>query len=120
MNMKNWKDSYSQIQYSGPFIIKDINKDGEITLLKNQKYWRASKIVSNEMLFTSIKDEEKALADFETTGDSENSKIDVLVSPPISEVSSLSMEKKTEVKPSQSMYYMNFNLKNKDLIRHKF
>ena len=67
MNMRNWKDSFGEIQYSGPFIIKDINEDGEISLLKNEKYWRANEIVSSEMLFTSIKDEEKTLADFETT-----------------------------------------------------
>ena len=118
-NIKDWKDSYGEIQYSGPFIIKEVNKDGEITLLKNEKYWRAHEIVSSEMLFTSIKDEEKALADFETTQYSATSKIDVLVSPPISEVSSLSKEKKTEVKPSQSMYYLNFNLKAKDSIGKK-
>jgi len=120
MDVKNWKNSYGDIQYSGPFIIKDINKEGEITLLKNPKYWGASKIVSNEMLFTSIEDEENALADFETNGESDTSKIDVLVSPPISEVSSLSKEKKTEVKPTQSMYYLNFNLKSKDPIDINF
>lgn len=119
-DMKNWKNSYGDIQYSGPFIIKDINKEGEITLSKNPKYWGASGIVSNEMLFTSIEDEENALADFETNGESYISKIDVLVSPPISEVSSLSKEKKTEVKPTQSMYYLNFNLKNKDPIDINF
>jgi len=120
MNMKNWKDSYGEIQYSGPFIIKDVNKEGEITLLKNEKYWGASSIVSKEMLFTSINDEENALADFETAGESDTSKIDVFVSPPIREVSSLSKEKKTEVKPSQSMYYINFNLKNKDSLDINF
>ncbi|MCB2292912.1 peptide ABC transporter substrate-binding protein [Clostridium algoriphilum] len=113
LNMKNWKESYGEIQYSGPFIIKDVNKEGEITLVKNQKYWGSSKIVSNEMLFTSIDDEEKALADFETSGESDSSKIDILVSPPISEVSALTKEKKTEVKPTQSMYYLNFNLNSK-------
>lgn len=120
MDMKNWKDSYAQIQYSGPFIIKDINKNGEITLLKNQKYWGAGKIVSNEMLFTSVIGDEKALADFETAGESENSKIDVFVSPPISEISALSKEKKTEVKPTQSMYYLNFNLKAKGFVDLNF
>jgi len=119
VNMKNWKTSYKEINYSGPFIIKDINKDGEITLLKNQKYWRASKIVSNEMLFTSVKGEEKALANFETSGESDTSKIDVFVSPPISEISELSKEKKTEVKPTQSMYYLTFNLKAKDAVEKK-
>ena len=116
MNMKNWKKSYGQIQYSGPFIIEDVNKDGEIKLVKNEKYWGASKIVSSEMMFTSIKDEEKALADFETTQYSDTSKIDVFVSPPISEVNSLGTENKTEVIPSQSMYYLNFNLKTKDVL----
>ncbi|MFT5871153.1 MAG: ABC-type oligopeptide transport system substrate-binding subunit [Clostridium sp.] len=115
-NMKNWKGSYGEIQYSGPFIIDRVNEDGEISLLKNEKYWRAGEIVSNEMLFTTIKDEEKALADFETTQYSDTSKIDVFVSPPISEVISLSMEKKTEVIPSQSMYYLTFNLKTKDSV----
>ncbi len=117
VDMKNWKNSYGQIQYSGPFIINNINKDGEIKLVKNEKYWGASKIVSSEMLFTSIKDEEKALADFETTQYSDTSKIDVFVSPPISEVNSLSKENKTEVIPSQSMYYLNFNLKTKNSSR---
>ena len=116
MDTRNWKDSYSEIQYSGPFIIKGVNKDGEIRLVKNEKYWRANEIVSSEMLFTSIKDEEKALANFETAQDSNTSKIDVLVSPPISEVSSLGTENKTEVKLSQSMYYMNFNLKTKNIL----
>ncbi len=111
LNLKNWKDNYEEIQFSGPFIIKEVNEDGEISLLKNKKYWREEEIVSSEMLFTSIKDEEKALADFETSEDSDTSKIDVFVSPPISEVLSLSMENKTEVIPSQSMYYLTFNLK---------
>ena len=111
MNIKNWKDNYGKIQYSGPFIIKAINEDGEISLLKNEKYWRAHEIVSSEMLFTSIKDEEKTLADFETTESSDTSKIDVFVSPPISEGNTLSMEKKTITVPTKSMYYLTFNLK---------
>jgi len=113
-NIKNWKISYGEIQYSGPFIIKDVNKDGEIDLVKNEKYWGASSVISSEMLFTSIKDEEKALANFETTQEANSSKIDVFVSPPISELNSLVAENKTEVIPSQSMYYLNFNLKTKE------
>ncbi|MGH4052121.1 MAG: peptide ABC transporter substrate-binding protein [Clostridium sp.] len=112
-NMKNWQTSYGEIQYSGPYVIKDVNKHGEIDLVKNQKYWGASSIVSDEMLFTSIKDEEKALANFETMEQQNTSKIDVFVSPPISELTSLVAENKTEIIPSQSMYYLNFNLKNK-------
>ncbi|MGH4137554.1 peptide ABC transporter substrate-binding protein [Clostridium sp.] len=117
MNMKNWKESYDKIQYSGPFIIKDINEEGEISLIKNEKYWRASEIVSTEMLFTTIKDEEKTLADFETTESSTTSKIDVFVSPPISEGIALSMEKKTIAVPSQSMYYLTFNLNAKSPVK---
>lgn len=113
MNMKNWKTDYAEIEYSGPFIIKEINKEGEILLTRNEKYWRAKEIKSSEILFTSIKDEEKALADFETTELSDTSKIDVFVSPPVSEVISLSVENKTEVIPSQSMYYLSFNLNAK-------
>ncbi|MCB2290418.1 peptide ABC transporter substrate-binding protein [Clostridium sp. CS001] len=112
-DMKNWKDDYREIAYSGPFTIKDINKEGEISLLKNKKYWRKNEIVSDEMLFTSIKDEEKTLANFETTEYSEDSKVDVFVNPPISEGISLSMEKKTIAIPTQSMYYLNFNLNSK-------
>jgi peptide/nickel transport system substrate-binding protein len=111
LKLKNFKYNYEEIEYSGPFIIKDINEEGELTLQKNENYWRAEEIVSSEMLFTSIKDEEKALADFQTTEILSTSKIDVFVSPPISEVISLSMENKTEVIPSQSVYYLTFNLK---------
>lgn len=118
-SLKNWKNAYSEIEYNGPFIIKDINKDGELLLSKNEKYWRANEIVSDEMLFTSIKDEEKTLADFETTEFSDTSKIDVFVSPPISEGITLSMEKKTIAVPTQSMYYLNFNLKSKEPIEDK-
>ena len=110
MNIRNWKDGYRKIQYSGPFFIKDINSDGEIFLQKNEKYWRADEIVSDEMMFTSIKDEEKTLANFATAEYSDKSKIDVFVSPPISEGISLSTEKKTMAVPSQSMYYLYFNL----------
>lgn len=110
MNTRDWKNNYRAIQYSGPFIIKDISEDEEIFLCKNEKYWRAYEIVSREILFTSIKDEEKSLANFETTEDSNTSKIDVLVSPPISEGISLSTEKKTITIPSQTMYYLTFNL----------
>ena len=108
--VKNWKENYREIQYSGPFIIEDINKDGEISLLKNKNYWRAYEVVSDEMLFTSIEGEEKSLADFETTELSDTSKIDVFVSPPISEGSALRSERKTIAVPSQSMYYLTFNL----------
>ncbi|MGH4125008.1 MAG: peptide ABC transporter substrate-binding protein [Clostridium sp.] len=117
MNMRNWKDSYGKIQYSGPFVIKEINEDGEISLLKNEKYWRAHEIVSSEMLFTTIKDEEKTLADFVTTEVLDTSKIDVFVSPPISEGKSLSMEKKTIAVPTKSMYYLTFNLNSKDTVK---
>jgi len=117
IDMKNWKDNYKKILYTGPFIIKDINKYGEISLLKNEKYWRAEEIISDEILFTSIKDEEKALANFETTEDSDITKIDVFVSPPISEGISLSSENKTIAVPSQSMYYLTFNLNNDGLVK---
>ncbi|MBW9158080.1 peptide ABC transporter substrate-binding protein [Clostridium tagluense] len=117
MNKRNWKNSYEDIQYSGPFIIKEINEYGEIYLLRNEKYWRKSEIVSNEMLFTTIKDEEKTLADFETTRVSDTSKIDVFVSPPISEGKSLSMKKKTIAVPTKSMYYLTFNLNTKDTVK---
>jgi ABC-type oligopeptide transport system substrate-binding subunit len=110
---RNWKDYYQEIQYSGPFTIKEVNEDGEILLLKNKKYWRAPEIVSSEMMFTSIEDEEKSLADFQTTEYSDTSKIDVFVSPPISEGKSLSTGKKTIAIPSQSMYYLTFNLNTK-------
>lgn len=116
MNIRSWKDSYEKIQYSGPFTIVDINKEGEISLLKNEKYWRAYEVVSNEMLFTSIKDEEKTLANFETTEYDHTSKIDVFVSPPINEGINLRMEKKTLAVPSQSMYYLTFNLNTKGLV----
>ena len=69
------------------------------------------------MLFTSINDEEKTLADFETTESRDTSKIDVFVSPPISEVNSLSMEKKTVAVPTKSMYYLTFNLKTSGLVQ---
>ncbi len=109
-NNRDWKDRYSDLQYSGPFIIKDINEDGEILLSKNEKYWRANEVVSSEILFTTIDDEEKTLANFETTESSDSSKIDIFVSPPISEGSSLSRSKKTVTVPTKSMYYLTFNL----------
>ena len=115
-NIRSWKEAFEEIKYSGPFIIKDINKEGEVSLLKNEEYWRESEIVSSELLFTSIKDEEKTLANFETTEYSGGSKIDVFVNPPISEGISLNMEKKTIAVPTQSMYYLNFNLNAKGAI----
>jgi len=117
MNIKDWKNNYKKIQYSGPYIIKNINEDGEISLLKNDKYWRANEIVSSELLFTTIKDEEKTLAYFETTEARDTSKIDVFVSPPISEAISLSMEKKTVAVPTKSMYYLTFNLNSSGSIK---
>jgi ABC-type oligopeptide transport system substrate-binding subunit len=114
LNLKNWKDNYEEIKYSGPFIIKEVNGEEEITLRKNEDYWRAKEIVSNEILVTSIRDEEKALADFETAEITNTSKIDVFVSPPINEMISLSLENKTEAIRSQSMYYLTFNLKTKN------
>ena len=118
-NIRNWKDDYEEIQYTGPFTIKDINKAGEISLLKNEEYWRKSEIVSSEMLFTSIRDEEKTLANFETNDSSDDSKVDVFVNPPISEGISLSTEKKTIAVPTQSMYYLNFNLNSKGPVENK-
>jgi ABC-type oligopeptide transport system substrate-binding subunit len=118
-NIRNWKDDYEEIQYTGPFTIKDINKEGEVSLLKNEEYWRKSKIVSSEILFTSIRDEEKTLANFETNDSSADSKVDLFVNPPISEGISLSMEKKTIAVPTQSMYYLNFNLNAKGPVEDK-
>lgn len=48
-NLKNWKNQYKKIDYTGAFCIDKIYDDGEISLKKNKMYWDKNNVASNKI-----------------------------------------------------------------------
>lgn len=88
--LKNWKENYKEIKYSGPFEIDNITKNGEVIISKNLNYWNRDEVKSNILMLTSLSSNEMALANLET------SKIDIMLYPPLSELDRLKSENKMD------------------------
>lgn len=102
---ENYKENYEYNMYTGPFIIENINKNGEILISKNNNYYNKN-ITNEKILYTFIEDKEMALAEFEDS----SSNIDILVNPPINEHLRLYESGNTEGFLSNNSVYINFNL----------
>jgi peptide/nickel transport system substrate-binding protein len=100
--LREWKEKYMEIQYSGPFIIEKIDKSG-IVLAKNESYWQKDYITSEKFLITTEKSKEEALADFESD------KLDILLNPPISEIDRMISSDNTIIINSRDTVVLSFN-----------
>ncbi|PRR79078.1 Dipeptide-binding protein DppE precursor [Clostridium liquoris] len=104
-NLKNWIINYDKLLYSGPYRIKHI-KDEEMEIEKNLFYWDKDNVVSNRIIIENNENRENSLAAFQS------SKIDFLVSPPLSEIKSLKTKNQIMQIPSNSGKALAFNFKS--------
>lgn len=111
-NLKNWEESYKNINYSGPFKIENISQSRELTLLKNSNYYGAEEVNSEKIYITSIESSESALASFQ------NSNINVFTDPPLSENKTLIIDGEGESIPINRGVSINFNLKKDSIIKN--
>ncbi|MCM0650737.1 peptide ABC transporter substrate-binding protein [Clostridium swellfunianum] len=109
-NLKDWKNSYSEIVYSGPFIIDTVSKDGEVSLIKNEYYYDMNEVKSERIYLTSSQGSENSLALFKTN------KINLFINPPLSESGELVLDGEAEVVPIEGGASLNFNFKKAGII----
>lgn len=109
--LKNENTITKDTLFTGPFIIQDITHDNEIVISKNKNYYKNNLVTNEKIIISFINDKEKALAYFEE----EESKLDIMIDPPINELSRLEEKNFLQGFDGDSSVYINFNL-NKDLI----
>lgn len=61
-NIDKWRSNYSQIKYSGQYIINNITNN-EINLVPNEKYWGIAP--SNKIKIIKVENDEEALANLQ-------------------------------------------------------
>lgn len=108
----NWKDSYKNIVFTGPFVLDNVSKEGELTLAKNTCYYASDEVKSETLYIVSGLDSENALAGLKT------SKLNVFVNPPISEINNLIFDGEAETIPIDTVSGLNFNLKKEGIIKN--
>jgi ABC-type oligopeptide transport system substrate-binding subunit len=110
------KPSYNdrEVRYTGPFLIEKTDKNGELNLTKNLKYYDNDDVTEEKIRVTFIDNVEEALARFELND--KNNNIDIMIDSPINEYLRLSLEDKVKSFPSSTVYYLNFNIHSKSLI----
>lgn len=103
---------------NGPFKMKELNPKENFVFVKNDNYWDASAVKLNELTFKVIDDNKTSLSAFK------NGEIDIIDSPPISEIASLLGDGTAKVYPMLGTYFYVFNvsdtLKKIDPTAYKF
>ncbi|MDF2884252.1 MAG: peptide transporter substrate-binding protein [Clostridiaceae bacterium] len=106
-NLDKWKDNYKQIKYSGPYIITSMDSQGSIRLGKNNYYWNKNNLKNNNLIFSTISNDEAAFANFIT------GKINVLKEPPINQIEDLKSNDNINFLKGNTIIALAFNLKNR-------
>ncbi|MFL0194201.1 peptide ABC transporter substrate-binding protein [Clostridium sp. WILCCON 0269] len=107
----DWKKDYKSILYSGSFTISNLSEDQEITLKKNANYWNKIGIKSSNIVITSLKTSESALAAFE------NYKINVFTDPPLGEIKNIKNQGQYVTATELEGTGIVFNLKKEGITR---
>jgi oligopeptide transport system substrate-binding protein len=110
--LKDWKNKYSDIRFSGAYLIKEIKADGSIVLSKNEHYWEEHTVSDGQLLITGNIMREVALADFQFY------KSDIITEPPISELKDLMRDERTLVVYTRDILGVAFNFQGKDIVRN--
>lgn len=108
--LKDWKDQYKNILYSGYFAIDNFSKDSGVSLTKNKYYWNKNNVKSSKVLMTFSKVKEASLANFQSN------LINVFTDPPKSEVKNLVTSGSAFKYEGDTGNALIFNPKNNDII----
>lgn len=89
---------------NGPFKLSAWSPKESLTLVPNENYWDRDKVKLSELTFNMIVDEKTYLGAFQT------GEVDIIDSPPISEISTLLKDKVAEIHPYLGTYYYVVNV----------
>ncbi|MCY6369716.1 ABC transporter substrate-binding protein [Clostridium ganghwense] len=109
--LKEWKNNFSLILYSGPFKLDSILEKEELSLVKNQMYWDEKSVASNKI---HMKNEEAiafALADYKWD------EIDIITNPPMNQINEFIKAKELFRSPSINGMSLNFNFNKEGIIK---
>lgn len=109
--LRDWKNRYSGIRFSGPYSIVEFKDNNKLTLNRNSNYWEREAVSDNWILITENPNAEAALADFETY------KINIMKEPPLSEVKRLVEDRNTLVVYTNNIIGLAFNFEGKEILK---
>ncbi|MFL0246488.1 peptide ABC transporter substrate-binding protein [Candidatus Clostridium stratigraminis] len=104
-NLKDWRNAYKNINYTGPFSLYSIDNSTGLTLLKNENYYDKAEVKSDKLYITTNSSTENAMASFK------NNKINLFLNPPVSEIKNLIINGEEEAIPVNIGWSLNFNFK---------
>lgn len=113
-NPTGWANSADHYVGNGPFKLVAWKHKAELDFVKNPFYWDAKNVKLNKLVFQEITDNTASLEAWEK-GD-----IDVMQTPPTTEIPRLISEKKIQIDPNYATYYIEFNLKRYPMNNVKF
>ncbi|AYD39588.1 peptide ABC transporter substrate-binding protein [Clostridium fermenticellae] len=108
--LKDWKNKYNDILYTGYFVVDNFSKNSSISLSKNKYYWNKNNVKSNRILITLSTVKEASLANFESN------LINVFTDPPESETKELITSGSAVKYEGNVGNALIFNPKNNDII----
>jgi len=103
----NWINNYSEIAYSGPYKIENINQN-KITLTKNDNYSGRYALNKKEVIYERMISE-NAMAKFDLNN------VDAMLDVPKSELKRLNDDQYLNETSTEIVYTLNFNLRNEDV-----
>lgn len=109
-NLKDWKNEYKSINYTGPFSLYSIDNSAGLTLLKNENYYGKDDVKSDKLYITTNASTENAMASFK------NNKINLFLNPPVSEIKNLIINGEEETIPVNIGWSLNFNFKKSGIV----
>lgn len=102
-NPGKWAESPTTYIGNGPFRMTSWRAGDAIEFVRNEKYYDVSRVKLNKVIFRMIKKSDEYLAAWE------RGEIDIIESPPSSEISRLKNENKLTIIPYVGTYFYVFN-----------
>ncbi|KOA18255.1 periplasmic murein peptide-binding protein precursor [Clostridium homopropionicum DSM 5847] len=111
-SLKNWKDEFKNIKYSGAYIIDNIYPNGEISLKKNINYWDEKNVFTDKIHISSDETSAFSLAKYNSN------EIDITSNLPNKELVQLQEKEKLIKDTTLKGYSINFNLKKNKFLNN--
>lgn len=103
-NGDKWTLSPETYISNGPFKMSEWKEKESITFVKNENYWEADKVKLDTLVFRVIDDEATYLGAFKS------GELDIIESPPTTEIPTLLAEGTAEIYPYLGTYFYVFNV----------
>lgn len=106
--LNDYKGSYNEIRYTGPFVISNITNEG-IILSKNNRYYKSAEVTKEDIRISFIDRAEDALAIFEDTENKTGDKVDIMMDVPVNEVYRLKKQNMIKSFEGNESLFISFN-----------